>query len=119
MSTTDLSDRLLEQVRTALAEQRPLCPRGHGSKQGLGRPVDGEPLSTLEHCGIVHYDPSELVVTARAGTPVPELIETLASKGQMLPFEPPLFDNHASVGGMVAAGLSGPRRPWAGAVRDY
>ena len=115
----DQSEALLERVRAARAERRPLCPRGTGGKSHLGRPVDGEILDTLEHSGVVHYDPSELVVTARAGTLVSELIATLAEQDQMLPFEPPLFGGDASVGGMVASGLAGPRRPWAGSVRDF
>ncbi|MCC4309745.1 glycolate oxidase subunit GlcE [Alcanivorax marinus] len=115
----DQAEALLERVRAARAHRRPLCPRGTGGKSHLGRPVDGEVLDTLGHSGVVHYDPSELVVTARAGTRVSELIATLAEQGQMLPFEPPLFGGDASVGGMVASGLAGPRRPWAGSVRDF
>lgn len=115
----DQAEALLERVRAARAERRPLRPRGTGGKSHLGRPVDGEVLDTLGHSGVVHYDPSELVVTARAGTRVSELIATLAEQNQMLPFEPPLFAGDASVGGMVASGLAGPRRPWAGSVRDF
>src|SRR5690606_38737411 len=63
--------------------------------------------------------PTELVVTARAGTPLAELEAALDAAVQMLPFEPPHFAEGATVGGMVAAGLSGPRRPWSGSVRDF
>jgi glycolate oxidase FAD binding subunit len=69
--------------------------------------------------GIVAYDPTELVVTARTGTSLAELQATLAEKGQCLPFEPPHFGAGATVGGMVAAGLSGPRRQAVGGLRDF
>lgn len=119
----DHGDALLEQVNTALATGRPLVPRGAGSKTWLGRPVDGDTLETGEHRGIVHYDPSELVITVRAGTPITEVIDQLQEQDQMLPFEPPLFGARGSIqgtiGGMVATGLAGPRRPWAGSVRDF
>ena len=75
-------------------------------------------LSTLAHRGIVSYEPSELVLTARAGTPLAEVNEALAASGQHLPFEPPSFGTAATVGGMVACGFAGPARPWRGAVRD-
>lgn len=114
----DASATLLEQVRDALAEGRALAIRGGDSKAFLGRPVAGECLDTRAHRGIVSYDPTELVVTARAGTPLAELNAVLAEAGQMLPCEPPPLDG-ATVGGMVAAGLSGPRRPWSGSVRDF
>ncbi len=119
MDARDHSEALLDQVRQAAATGRPLAIHGGGSKSALGRPVQGEPLDTTNHRGIVHYDPCELVVTARAGTPLAELIDTLAEQDQMLPFEPPLFGGGATVGGMVATGLAGPRRPWAGSVRDF
>lgn len=119
MTGHDHSDVLLERVHAALAEHRPLSPRGTGGKAWLGRPVDGEVLEMGEHRGMVHYDPSELVATARAGTRVSELMRVLDEQNQMLPFEPPLFGGDASVGGMVATGLAGPRRPWAGSVRDF
>ena len=69
--------------------------------------------------GIISYEPSELVVTARAGTPLAELEALLAAQGQCLAFEPPHFGAQATVGGMVACGLNGPARGTAGAVRDY
>lgn len=76
-------------------------------------------LDTRAHRGIVQYDPTELVVTVRAGTPLSELLAALDDAGQMLPCEPPSFADSATVGGMIAAGLSGPRRPWSGSVRDF
>src|SRR5690606_34574300 len=82
-------------------------------------PVDGVPLSTRGWCGILSHEPSELVITARAGTLLAELEAALAARGQCLPFEPPHFGPEATVGGMVAAGLAGPARAGAGGVRDY
>lgn len=115
----DASAQLLEQVNQALASKTPLCIQGSGSKAFLGRPVEGERLDTRAHRGIVTYDPTELVVTVRAGTPLAELEAALAEAGQMLPCEAPHFGPGATVGGMIAAGLSGPRRPWSGSVRDF
>jgi glycolate oxidase FAD binding subunit len=115
----DASDLLLEQVNRARASDTPLRIQGSNSKAFLGRQVAGEVLDTRAHRGIVQYDPTELVITARAGTPLRELLATLDAAGQRLPCEPPAFGADATVGGMVAAGLSGPRRPWAGSVRDY
>lgn len=114
----DASAELLDQVNHALQERTPLRIRGGDSKAFLGRPVEGVELDTRAHSGIVSYDPTELVLTARAGTPLVEIEAALEAAGQMLPCEPPDF-SAATFGGMVAAGLSGPRRPWSGSVRDY
>ncbi|MFY7981322.1 MAG: glycolate oxidase subunit GlcE [Limnohabitans sp.] len=110
---------LIDAVRQAAAEGRTLRLRGGGSKDFWGQSLTGEVLDTRAYQGIVSYEPSELVVTARCGTPLAELEATLAEKGQCLAFEPPHFGEGATVGGMVAAGLSGPARATAGAVRDY
>ncbi len=115
----DASNHLLEQVRAALAEGNALRIRGGDSKARIGRQVTGLELDTREHRGIVSYDPTELVVTVRAGTPLAELERVLDEKSQWLACEPPHLGAGATVGGMVAAGLSGPRRPWAGSVRDF
>jgi len=117
--SNDASTDLLEQVEHALHTQSPLRIHGGSSKAYLGRNVPGQILDTRNHRGIVTYDPTELVITARAGTPLVELNAALDAAGQMLPCEPPHSDDGATLGGMVAAGLSGPRRPWAGSVRDY
>ena len=117
--SVDDSQVLLEQVNRALANATPLLIQGSNSKAFLGRAVAGEVLDTRSHRGIVSYDPTELVITVRAGTPLAELSATLAAAGQMLPCEPPSFGPGATVGGMVATGLSGPRRPWSGSVRDF
>ena len=115
----DASEQLLDQVNQALAAKTQLRIQGSGSKAFLGHAVEGQVLDTREHRGIVSYDPTELVVTARAGTPLSELEAALDEAGQMLPCEPPHFGAGATVGGMIATGISGPRRPWSGSVRDF
>ena len=111
--------QITERVRAAVADQTPLRIRGGGTKDFHGRALRGDVLDTRLLSGITSYEPSELVITARAGTPLAELEAALAAKGQCLPFEPPHFSPGATVGGMVAAGLSGPARASVGAVRDY
>jgi len=114
---------LIDTVLAAAAQGRILRLRGGGSKDFWGQSLTGDVLDTRAYRGIVSYEPSELVVTVRCGTPLAELEAALAEKGQCLAFEPPHFghgpQNGATVGGMVAAGLSGPARATAGAVRDY
>lgn len=113
---------ITERVRAAAADGTPLRIRGGGSKDFYGQTLQGDLLDTRPLAGIVSYEPSELVVTVRAGTPLAELEAALAEKGQVLPFEPPHFASAgavATVGGMVAAGLNGPARASVGAVRDY
>jgi len=110
---------LQERVRAAAAARSPLRPRGGGSKDFYGNELRGDVLDTRGYEGIVSYEPTELVVTARCGTPLAELEAELARQGQMLAFEPPRFSPQATLGGCVAAGLSGPRRAAAGAVRDF
>lgn len=116
--SADISADLLARVQDAIARHAPLRPRGGGSKDFPGRAIDAAVLDTRGHCGIVNYDPTELVVTVRAGTPLALLQAALDEAGQMLGCEPPSGPG-ATVGGMVASGLSGPRRPWAGSVRDF
>ena len=118
MSTED-SKAFSEKIKTATAQERPLRIRGGGTKDFYGNALEGEVLDTRGHAGIVDYEPSELVVTARCGTPLSELHEVLAKQGQFLPFEPPSFGPAATLGGCIAAGLSGPRRASAGSVRDF
>jgi glycolate oxidase FAD binding subunit len=115
----DDSGLLLEQVNQALQNATPLRIQGSNSKAFLGRMTAGEILDTRSHRGIVSYDPTELVITARGGTPLAELSQVLDAAQQMLPCEPPAFGDGATVGGMIACGLSGPRRPWSGSVRDF
>ncbi len=113
-----LETELIEQVKQAASRHAPLCIVGGGSKAFYCRACAGERLEVSGHRGIVAYEPTELVITARTGTPLAEIEAALAANNQMLPFEPPHFTEHATFGGMVAAGLSGPRRPWGGSVRD-
>ena len=108
-----------ERIRFAVAQKRPLRLRGGGTKDFYGQALEGEVLDTRAYAGIVAYEPTELVITARCGTPLLEIEAALRAKGQQLAFEPPYFGPGATVGGMVAAGLSGPRRQAAGAVRDF
>jgi glycolate oxidase FAD binding subunit len=110
---------LIAKVRDAAAGGRLLRLRGGGTKDFGGAPLQGEVLDTRSYAGIVSYEPSELVITARCGTPLAELEAALAEKGQCLAFEPPHFGPGATVGGMVAAGLSGPARASVGALRDF
>jgi glycolate oxidase FAD binding subunit len=110
--------RLQETIRDAAAAQRPLLIRGGGSKDFYGNAPRGEPLDTCDYAGIVSYEPTELVISARCGTPLAEIQNTLDEQKQMLAFEPPHFGAGATLGGCVAAGLSGPRRAAAGSVRD-
>lgn len=115
----DPVESLVERIRAAAAQGTPLRIRGVGTKDFHGERLEGELLETSGLRGIVSYEPSELVVTVRAGTPLAELEQVLAGSGQSLPFEPPHFGPGATVGGMVSAGLSGPARASVGAVRDY
>ncbi len=109
----------IERIRAAASAQTPLRIRGGGSKDFYGQSLQGDLLDTRGHAGIVSHEPSELVVTVRAGTRLVELEAVLAEKNQCLPFEPPHFGTDATVGGMVASGLNGPARASVGAVRDY
>ena len=116
--------QVIDQVRTAAASASALRIRGGGSKDFYGETPQGQLLDTRTLAGITSYEPSELVVTVRGGTPLAELEAALAEKGQCLPFEPPHFQisapaDTATVGGMVATGLNGPARASVGAVRDY
>lgn len=119
MTERDRSAELAERIRAAAARDTPLALRGSGSKGFLGSAATGEPLDLRMHAGIVNYAPDELVLTARAGTRLTEIDALLAEHGQMLGFEPPHFGTEATLGGTLAAGLSGPRRASAGAARDF
>ena len=138
----EIIDQLAATIREAAAQKTALCIRGGGSKDFYGGALRGESLSIGAYRGIIDYEPSELVITARAGTPLADIEATLAGCGQMFAFEPPHFGalpsplaplpqagegkvvlaspsyKMATLGGCIAAGLSGPRRAYAGAVRD-
>jgi glycolate oxidase FAD binding subunit len=115
----DPAGELGEAIREAAAARRKLRIRGGGTKDFYGGEPQGEVLNTTACRGIVSYEPTELVITARCGTPLSEIEAAMREQGQMLAFEPPHFGESATLGGCVAAGLSGPRRPYAGAVRDF
>jgi glycolate oxidase FAD binding subunit len=110
---------LQERVRAALASKTPLAVAGGGTKAFYGNEPRGTAFDVRAVSGIVDYEPTELVVTVRGGTPLAELESRLAEQNQMLPFEPPHFGPAATVGGAIASGLAGPRRMAAGAVRDF
>ena len=116
---SEMLAQLQERVRAAAADHQPLRIRGGGSKDFLGESLQGQILDTRPLNGISSYEPSELVVTVQAGTPLRELEAVLAGQGQCLAFEPPHFSPATTVGGMVAAGLAGPARASVGGVRDY
>ena len=126
MQNNDDSAGLLETVKQALDKETPIRIVGGDSKALLGNrsanldvgSVPAMQLNTRAHEGIITYDPTELVVTVRAGTLLAELTAALADQGQMLPFEPPEWPG-ATIGGVLACGLSGPRRPFSGSARDY
>ena len=122
----------IDHIKAASAAKAPLRIRGGGTKDFYGEPFDSSwpVLDTRSHSGIVSYEPSELVVTVKTGTPLVDLEAVLAEKGQCLAFEPPHYQSvraepveaqvlQATVGGMVAAGLAGPSRACVGGVRDY
>jgi glycolate oxidase FAD binding subunit len=108
-----------ERVREAATSGTALAIQGGGSKSFYGRHLAGEPLFVAGRSGIIDYTPSELVISAKAGTPLAELEAVLEQNDQMLAFEPPHFGEHATLGGTIACGFSGPRRPYCGAARDF
>ncbi|HYD79608.1 MAG TPA: glycolate oxidase subunit GlcE [Paucimonas sp.] len=116
-------EHVLQQFKQRIVEagvsKTPLRLRGGGTKDWYGQALDGEILDTREYRGIVAYDPTELVITARCGTPLAEIEAVLAERNQVLAFEPPRYGADSTIGGAVASGLSGPRRQAAGAVRDF
>ena len=117
--TNDSPTDLIAQVRAAVAARTPLRVVGGDTKAFFGEAVAGQVLATQGFSGIVAHEPSELVMTVRAGTPLAEVEAALAESGQCLPFDPPRFWAGSTIGGVVAAGLAGPARATAGGVRDY
>ena len=115
----DHSAALQQQVMDAVQNASPLNITGGGSKHFLGHAREGQDIDVGRHRGIVEYDPRELVLTARSGTTLQEIEAALADAGQMLAFEPPHFGDGATLGGTIACGLSGPRRPFLGSARDF
>lgn len=119
---TDLTSDLQARLQAAAADATPLALAGNGTKSFFGRAAQGEALALSGHAGILSYQPTELVLTARCGTPLNEIEAVLAEQGQMLAFEPPHFADtdrpDATLGGAIATGLSGPARPYWGSARD-
>lgn len=116
---SDIAAQFGERIRAASAANSPLRIRGGGTKDWYGQALQGEVLDTRDYRGIVAYEPTELVVTVRCGTPLEEIEALLARHNQMLAFEPPRFGAGSTIGGVVASALSGPRRASSGAVRDF
>ena len=115
----DLSDNLVEQITRAYGKKTPLVIISGGSKSFYGNVIEGTALNVKQHSGIIEYRPSELVLTARSGTKLSDIENELSKNNQMLAFEPPSHNRAATLGGSIACGLSGPRRPFAGAARDF
>ena len=118
----DISKQLQQTIADAFQHRQRLQIIGNNTRAFYGRDTRNEKTKELhvaDHNGILDYQPSELTITARAGTPVKEIIDALAEHNQMLAFEPPTFANRATFGGCVATALAGPRRPWTGSVRDF
>ena len=116
---TDLSTEFQQQICDAVNREAPINLVGGNTKHFYGREPQGEVLNVSGNSGVVDYEPTELVVTVRNGTTLSQLEAVLAEQGQMLGFEPPYFGEKATIGGAIASGLSGPRRPFSGAVRDH
>jgi len=119
MPEQDTANTLAEAVRNAANKRTPLTITGGGTKRFYTGDPEGETLDVTGHHGIVRYAPTELIITARASTRLSTLESTLAEKGQMLAFEPPWFGDAATLGGTMACGFSGPRRPYTGSGRDF
>lgn len=119
MINNDNTQALHEQVQIALDQRQPLLIVGGNSKAFYGNESQGQILETRQHSGVVAYEPSELAITVRCGTNLQALEALLAEQGQMFAFEPPSLSPDSTIGGAVAAGLSGPARPWQGSIRDH
>lgn len=116
---SDCTEELIEHVLSARSSGDALSIQGANSKAFSGRQAQGTVLDTSAHRGIIDYNPVELVLTARAATPLHEIQAALSEHGQILSFEPPNFAGQSTLGGTLACNLSGPARPWGGSVRDH
>ncbi|KPF68170.1 glycolate oxidase [beta proteobacterium AAP99] len=123
MASNDIAAELIDRIKSAAAKKQPLRIRGHGSKDFYGESLAGEVLDVSGHSGIISYEPTELVITVRCGTPIAEVEVALDARGQMLAFEPPVFGRTpataGTIGGAVAAGLGGPQAGYSGRPRDF
>lgn len=114
----DISSELQHSVKDAIANKTPIYIHGGNSKLFFGNPVDAKPLDVSKHTGVISYDPTELCITVRAGTLLSDIEKILNAENQILPFEPPQYSPNATIGGALAAGISGPRRAYTGSARD-
>ena len=118
-------DDLREAIAAAIASSTPLAPVGLGTRAGIGQPVEHQTLDLAGLSGVTLYEPEELILSVRAGTPVETVTALLAARGQELPFEPPAWSaargnaSGGSIGGLVMSNTSGPRRLKVGAMRDH
>jgi glycolate oxidase FAD binding subunit len=112
-------EQLQNQITAAAQHGEKMRVVGNGSKHGHIPAGKGKVLNVAQYAGIIDYLPNELVIRVRGGTPLAEIEAALAERKQMLAAEPPNFDMHSTIGGALACGWSGPRRPWAGALRDH
>lgn len=121
MESRDLTEALLASVQEAIKLKTPVAIEGSGSKRFYGYPAANDiyRLHMGGHRGVIDYAPDELVIRVRAGTRLSEINQLLSDNHQILAFEPPDFEATATIGGVIASGLSGPRRPYTGAVRDF
>lgn len=115
---TDCREKIAAKLQDAYQQKQTLQIKAGGTKDFYGRNIQAKTLSLADHTGVIEYEPSELYITARSGTPLLEIEQTIAKQNQILPCEPPHFGTTATLGGMIASGLAGPRRVNAGSVRD-
>jgi len=115
---SDLAEEIASKVKDACLQKQPLNIKAGNTKQFYGRNIQAKTLSLAEHKGIIEYEPSELYISARSGTSLHEINKAIGNENQMLPCEPASFGNTSTLGGMIACGLSGPRRAYTGSVRD-
>ena len=115
---SDRTQALQQQVQHAYHKKSPLNIIGGNSKAWYARQATGKALHVANHSGIINYQPSELIITARAGTPLSDIAHVLDKHKQCLTFDPPSFGKQATLGGTVACNFSGPRRPYGGSARD-
>lgn len=117
--SNDISPQLQQQIQAAYEQTSALQIIGGDSKKFYGHTISSQELNVSGHNGVLNYEPTELVITARAGTLLSDIEKLLDDNGQMLPFEPPAYSTAATIGGTIACNLSGPRRAYAGAARDF
>ncbi|MDH3388402.1 MAG: FAD-binding protein, partial [Gammaproteobacteria bacterium] len=114
-----IEDELCTQISSVAASGGEIEIIGGGSKRFYGEPIEALPIDVSAHSGVIDYDPAELVITLRAGCKLADVEALLAGQRQMFGFEPPRFGADATIGGMVASALAGPRRAYAGSIRDF